>query len=327
MNVRKAMRQIVCEEFTAPLRCIEAPDRAPGNHEVVIAVEACGVNYVDALIVTGRYQIKPPRPFTPGYEVAGRIAEVGADVRAVRVGECVLATPGFGGYTDRLVIDAARVEPIPDALSAGQAATFTQSYCTALFALRERGRLQAGETLLVLGAAGGVGRAALDVGKALGARVVAAASSAARCEACRALGADATIDYGREDLKARAREIAPEGVDVVFDPVGDVHAEPSLRALGYLGRYLVIGFAGGAIPRLPINQVLLRNRAIVGVDWGAWAGSFPDAQRALLRELLAWTASRRLNPAEPSTYPFERASAALDDLVNRRAFGKVVLTP
>lgn len=324
---RKTMRQIVCEDFAAPLRCVESPDRQPGPGQVAIAVEACGVNYVDALIVTGRYQIKPPRPFTPGYEVAGRVAAVGPDVTSVRIDERVLATPGFGGYTDRLVIDAARVERIPDALSAAQAATFTQSYCTALFALRDRGRLLSGQTLLVLGGAGGVGRAAIDVGKALGARVVAAASSAERCAACRALGADETIEYGREDLKTRAREIAPDGVDVVFDPVGDRLAEAALRALGYLGRYLVIGFAGGEIPRLPINQVLLRNRAIVGVDWGAWAGSFPDDQRTLLRELLTWAAAGRLHPAEPRTHPFEHASTALDDLVNRRVFGKVALVP
>jgi NADPH2:quinone reductase len=321
------MRQIVCGDFAAPLRCVETDDRAPGPGQVAIAVEACGVNYVDALIVTGRYQIQPPRPFTPGYEVAGRIDALGANVADFAVGDRVLATPGFGGYADRVVVGAARVERIPDTLTAGQAATFAQSYCTALFALRTRGGLATDETLLVLGAAGGVGRAAIDVGKALGARVVAAASSRARCEACTALGADATVDYGTEDLRSRIRELAPNGVDIVFDPVGDRLAESALRSLGYLGRYLVIGFAGGDIPRLPVNQVLLRNRAIVGVDWGAWAGAFPDEQRKLLLELLDLAGRGQLHPAEPTAYPFDRASDALADLVSRRVAGKIALVP
>jgi len=321
------MRRICCEDFEAPLRILhEAPGRpAPG--QVAIDVTACGVNYVDALIVTGRYQIKPPRPFTPGYEVAGRIAEIGSGVVDLAIGDRVLATPGFGGYAERLVVGATAVHRVPDAMSDAQAATFTQSYSTALFALRNRARLEPGETLLVLGAAGGVGRAAVDVGKALDARVLAAASTPARLDACQRAGADHTIDYTAHDLKARAREIAPDGVDVVFDPVGDRHAESALRTLGYLGRYLVIGFAGGDIPRLPVNQVLLRNRSIVGVDWGAWASAFPAEQHALLDELLAWVVEGRLHPVQPLAYPFAGASQALDDLLQRRVHGKIVLVP
>ncbi len=321
------MRQIVCVDFDRPLETAVKEDPVPAAHEVLIHVDACGVNYVDGLIVTGRYQIKPPRPFTPGYEVAGTVAARGAAVDSVAVGTRVLATPGFGGYADRLVIDARRITRIPDSVSTGQAATFAQSYCTALFALRNRGNLASGETLLVLGAAGGVGRAAIDVGKAMGARVIAGASNPDRLAACRQAGADAVIDYAADDLKSGVKALAPDGVDVVFDPVGDALAEPALRSLGYLGRYLVIGFAGGDIPRLPINQVLLRNRAIVGVDWGAWASANPSLQQTLLAELLDWAATGRITPVEPHVYPFEAASTALADLINRRIHGKVVLRP
>ncbi len=320
------MRQIVCVDFDRPLEVQEKPDPNPKAGEVLIAVEYCGVNYVDGLIVTGRYQIKPPRPFTPGYEVAGRVAACGAGVADLSMGDRVVATPGFGGYVDRLVIDATRASKVPARMSGGQAASFAQSYCTALFALRDRAHLAAGETVLVLGAAGGVGRAAIDVAKALGARVIAAASSASRLAQCHDAGAEAGIDYGIEDLKTRAKELAPNGVDVVFDPVGGPLAEPALRSLGYLGRYLVIGFAG-EIPRLPTNQVLLRNRAILGVDWGAWASAHPDAQQALLGELLDWAGDGRIRPVEPIVYAFDDASIALADLIKRAVYGKVVLRP
>ena len=194
-----------------------------------------------------------------------------------------------------------------------------------MFSLRDRGRLSAGETVLVLGAAGGVGRATIDVAKALGASVIAAASSPEKLEACRALGADAVIDYSSEDLKTRARELSDGGVDLVMDPIGGALAEQALRAMGYLGRYLVIGFAAGEIPRLPLNQVLLRNRNIVGVDWGAWMISNGAAQRALLAELLEMVEAGQLSPSEPSVYRLEQVETALDDLMNRRVNGKAVL--
>ena len=321
------MKAIVCQGFDTPLEILTQDNPAPGPGQLVIGVEAVGVNYVDALIVTGRYQIKPPIPFVPGSEVAGEVTQIGAGTPGFAVGDRVLGVPGFGGYADRLVIDADKVFRIPSVMSAGQAAGFVQSYCTALFALRDRGAIQPGESLLVLGAAGGVGRAAIDIGRALGARVIAAASSDERLANCRALGIEATINYETEDLKTRARELSGGGVDVVYDPVGDRHADPALRALGYNGRYLVIGFAGGNIPSLPLNQVLLRNRNIVGVDWGAWQSAHPGEQRALLEELLHMATGGDLNPTEPTAYPFEAASRALDDLLNRRVFGKVVLVP
>ena len=321
------MRAIVCNEFGAPLALEERPEPEPGPGQLGVAIAAAGLNYVDALFVRGEYQIKPPLPFVPGSEIAGTICAVGEGVEAFEPGDRVLAMTGMGGFAERVLLDAAAAVRVPAALSDGQAAAFVQSYSTALFALRERGRLRAGESLLVLGAAGGVGRAAIDVGKALGARVIAAASTDEKLAACRALGADACIRYGDEDLKTRARELSGGGVDVVFDPVGAAFAEPALRALGFDGRLLVIGFAGGAIPKVPLNQVLLRNRNVVGVDWGAWMLGHGAEQRALLGELLAWAGEGRLHPSEPVRYPLEDASRAIDDLLHRRINGKAALVP
>ncbi len=321
------MRAVQCLEFGQPLRIAELDEPTPRVGQVCIDVEACGVNYVDALIVRGEYQIKPPTPFVAGSEVAGRVCAVGDGVEAVDVGDRVFSMTGFGGFAERVAVAVDRVSRIPESMSAGQAAAFTQSYSTALFSLRDRGRLAAGETVLVLGAAGGVGRAAIDVAKALGARVIAAASSAEKLEACSSLGADAVIDYSNEDLKTRARELSDGGVDLVMDPIGGAMAEPALRAMGFLGRYLVIGFAAGEIPRLPLNQVLLRNRSIVGVDWGAWMISNSAGQRALLGELLAMVEAGELSPSEPSEYRLEQVETALDDLMNRRVNGKAVLVP
>lgn len=319
------MRAVQCLEFGQPLSIAELDEPEPRAGQVCIDVEASGVNYVDALIVRGEYQIKPPTPFVAGSEVAGRVCAVGQGVDDAAVGDRVFSMTGFGGFAERVAVAADRVSRIPESMSAGQAAAFSQSYSTALFSLRDRGDLSAGETVLVLGAAGGVGRATIDVAKALGASVIAAASSPEKLEACRALGADAVIDYSSEDLKTRARELSDGGVDLVMDPIGGALAEQALRAMGYLGRYLVIGFAAGEIPRLPLNQVLLRNRNIVGVDWGAWMISNGAAQRALLAELLEMVEAGQLSPSEPSVYRLEQVETALDDLMNRRVNGKAVL--
>ncbi len=323
------MRAVVCHEYGPPSSLVveEHPDPAPAHDGVVVAVEAAGVNFVDGLFVGGRYQIKPPLPFVPGNEVAGTIVEVGGGVEGWQVGDRVLASVGLGGFASAVAVAAEAISPVPQGMSAGAAAAFTQSYCTALFALRDRARIRPGEQLLVLGAAGGVGLAAVGVGKALGARVLAAASSPARLERCVAAGADATIDYSAGDLKDAARAESGGGVDVVLDPVGGDLSEPALRALGELGRLCVIGFARGDIPRLPTNQVLLRNRAVVGVDWGAWAMRDPAAQRALLDDALAMTGRGEITPPEPTTYPLERAGDALDDLLEHRLIGKAVLAP
>ncbi|WP_067814709.1 NADPH:quinone oxidoreductase family protein [Actinomadura kijaniata] len=319
------MRAVVCEELgSVVVRESAEPSAGPG--QVVIAVEAAGVNYVDGLFVRGRYQIKPPLPFVPGSEVAGTVVAAGPDVAAPAVGARVLATCGLGGFATHVAVPAAAAVPLPSALDAARAATFTQSHCTALFALRERAGLASGETVLVLGAGGGVGLAAVQVAKALGARVLAAASTPDKRAAARAAGADATIDTAG-DVKTAARELSDGGVDVVYDPVGGASAEPALRALREGGRYAVIGFASGEIPALPLNQVLLRNRAVVGVDWGAWSLRNPAGQRALLEELLTLVASGELTPVAPRTEPLDGAAGVLDDLLNRRIVGKVALVP
>jgi NADPH2:quinone reductase len=324
------MRAVVCDELGPPsvLRVEERPDPEPRPGQVLVAVEAAGVNYVDALFVAGEYQIKPPLPFVPGSEVAGTVAAVGDGVGGVAVGDRVLASVGLGGYASHVVCGEAQVAVVPDALDAARAAAFTQSYCTALFSLRDRAHLQPDESVLVLGGGGGVGLAAIDVAVALGGRAIAVASSADKRAAALAQGAEAVIDPTTEDLKVRARQLSgAAGVDVVVDPIGGDLAEPALRSLDLFGRYLVIGFAAGPIPRLPLNQVLLRNRSVLGVDWGAWGMAHPAEQAALLADALALVAAGRLHPVAPAPYPLERVADALVDLRQRRVTGKVVLVP
>ena len=323
------MRAVVCSEF-APIDQLtieDRPDPTPGPGKVVVAVRAAGVNFVDGLFVQGKYQIKPPLPFTPGGEVAGDVVAVGDGVDTVAVGDRVLAMPWLGGFASHVELAAGSVVPIPGALSYGQAAALVQSYGTMLFAFTRRIQLREGEWVLVLGAGGGIGLAAVDVARHLGARVIAAASSADKLAAATAAGAEATINYEDEDLKARAREISGGGVDVVVDPVGDRFADPALRTLGWMGRYLVIGFAGGEIPRLPINQVLLNNRTLVGIDWGAWTMRDPVDNQAVLTELFELAGSRSLSPVEPTAYPLDEVVRALTDLQDRKVAGKVVLVP
>jgi NADPH2:quinone reductase len=322
------MRAVMCRELGPPqgLQVEEMADPEPGEGEVRIRIEAAGVNYADGLMVQGGYQIKMPLPFTPGMELAGMVDAVGAGVSGVAVGDRAMAM-AFGAFADTIVLDAAAVRSVPDGLSASTAAGITQSYGTGLFALDRRGHLMAGETLLVLGGGGGVGGAAIDLGVALGARVIGAASTEEKRRRCLDAGAEAVIDYTTEDLKTRARELSDGGVDVVYDPVGGDMAEPALRALRDFGRFLVIGFAAGDIPRLPANQVLLRNRSLVGVDWGAWAMGNPVDGAALMAELLEMVSAGLLSPAEPTEYPLEQAGQVLADLHERRLVGKAVLVP
>jgi NADPH2:quinone reductase len=298
---------------------------APGDGQILIDVRAAGVNFVDALFIAGQYQIKPPVPFTPGSEVAGVVAEVGDGAERFAPGDEVVAMPGLGGFAEAVVVRESQVAPLPDNLSFAQGATFVQSYCTALFALRERAELRAGETVLVLGAGGGVGLAVVDVARVLGARVIAAASTDDKRAAASALGAESTIDTTSEDVKARARELSEGGVDLVVDPVGGDLAEPALRALGWMGRYLVIGFAAGAIPRLPANQVLLNNRSVLGVDWGAWTLRDPSGHRRVLEDALRMAGHGDVRPVAPTEYPFEGVGDALTALLERRVTGKVAV--
>jgi NADPH:quinone reductase len=328
-SLRSLMRRVVCQEIAPLDRLVmeDGPDLEPAAGQAVVAVRAAGVNFVDALFVQGLYQIKPPLPFTPGSEVAGDVVAVDDGVDGVAVGDRVVASVGLGGFASQVAVAAGSLLPLPPDLSYGQAAAMLQSYATAVFALTRRTSVSAGETVLVLGAGGGVGLAAIDVARSLGLRPIAAASSASKLAAARAAGAGSVIDYSTEDLKARARELGGGGVDVVVDPVGGPLAEPALRALRMGGRYLIIGFAGGDIPRLPANHILLNNRTVVGVDWGAWALHNGDDNHALVREVMAEVAEGRLHPPEPTPYPLADAARALADLQGRRAAGKLVLVP
>jgi NADPH2:quinone reductase len=324
------MKAVLCKAYGPPesLAVEEIPSPTPGRGQVVVRVRACGVNFPDTLIIEGKYQFKPPLPFAPGGEVAGEVARVGEGVDAARVGERVIAVPGWGGFAEEVAVDADRLISIPDGMDFPTAAAFVMAYGTAHYALKDRGRLRAGETLLVLGAAGGVGLAAVEVGAALGARVIAAASSEEKLALCRRHGAAEGIDYAAEDLRERVKALTGgAGVDVVFDPVGGPFAEPALRGMAWDGRYLVIGFAAGEIPRIPLNLTLLKGCAIVGVFWGAFTAREPARNREHLEELFGWFGDGKIRPHVSATYPLERAAAALDDLIQRRAAGKVVLVP
>ena len=313
-------RRAVCRAFDQPLAIEEgpAPDVAPG--QVLVDIEAAGANYVDALIVQGRYQIRPSLPFTPGMEVAGT---------ARSSGQRVLALCWFGGFATQVVVPEASVVPIPDGMTMGQAATLVQSYATMLFSLTRRTTVAPGEWVAVLGAGGGVGLAAVDVAKALGAMVVACASTEEKLEAARQAGADATVAYEDPgvDLKAAIREASGGGADVVVDPVGGDKAEAALRALRWGGRYVVLGFASGTIPHIPANQVLLNNRTVVGVDWGAFTFRDAPGNAALVTELVGMVADGRLRPVEPTPYALEDVGRCLADLEGRRITGKAVLVP
>jgi NADPH2:quinone reductase len=321
------MRRVLCTEYGSPgaLTLVEEPDPVPGPGAVVVAVEAAGVNYADALLVAGRYQIKVPPPFTPGMELAGTVAAVGPEVDGVAVGDRVFATT-VGAFATHAVVPAGALTPVPDTLDLDRAASLVTTYGTMWFALTRRTTITAGETVLVLGAGGGVGLAAVDVAVALGARVIAAASSADKLEVARSVGATDVIDYSTEDLKTRAKELSGGGVDVVVDPVGGDYAEAALRATGWEGRFLVLGFAAG-IPKLPANLALLNNRTLIGVDWGAWARREPDAHRDMLAELLTAVGEGRLHPPAPHREPLAAAGAVLQAALDRQLVGKTVLVP
>lgn len=323
------VRVVVCKELGSldNVMVEERDSPVPGRGQVVVDVRAAGVNYVDGLICQGRYQMKPAVPFVPGGEIAGVVSAVGEGVTRVQVGERVMAMTGFGAFAEQVVVAASSLDSVPDSLAFSQGAAFIQSYCTAWFALTRRVTVNDGDWVLVLGAGGGIGLAAVDVAVALGARVVAAASSEEKREAARHMGAHATVSYEHEDLKSRVRALTDGGVDVVIDPVGGHHSEPALRATKMFGRFCVIGFASGPIAAVPLNLVLLNNRSVVGVDWGAWAMSDPDGHRAMLDELIEMVRSGRLNPIEPVERPLVEAADVMASLLDRTVTGKIVLVP
>lgn len=323
------MRAVVCQEL-GPLDHVvieERPTPVAGPGQVVVDVRAMGVNYVDGLLCQGRYQMKPATPYIPGGELAGVVSAVGDDVSRVGVGARVMAMTGFGAFAEQVLVHGASLEPIPSDLGFGQAAAFIQSYSTAWFTMTRRTSVHEGEWVLVLGAGGGIGLAAVDVAVALGARVIAAASSIEKLEAARSMGATATIAYEGEDLKVRARELSDGGVDVVIDPVGGRHSEPALRAMRKFGRLCVIGFASGPIATVPLNQVLLNNRTVIGVDWGAWAMGDPGDNREMLGELVELVENGRLHPTVPDERPLAEAATVMAGLLDRSIAGKVVLVP
>ncbi|WP_155300039.1 NADPH:quinone oxidoreductase family protein [Deinococcus kurensis] len=324
------MRALTCTAFDEPetLTVTEQPTPTPGPGEVLIRVQAASVNYPDALMVQGKYQVRPPLPFTPGAEAAGTVEAVGEGVTHLTVGQRVAAFTGTGAFATHLIAPAAATLPLPDDLDLNVAATLPLAYGTAMHALIDRGQLKAGETLLVLGAAGGVGLAAVMIGKALGARVIAAASTPEKLELARAHGADEVINYADTDLKAAVGDLTgKKGVDVILDPVGDRWAESAFRAVAWGGRYLVIGFAGGEIPKLPLNLPLLKGASIVGVFWGEYARRDPRGNARHLTQLAEWVRSGALTPEISRTYTLQEAPQAMRDLLERRVTGKVIVTP
>jgi NADPH2:quinone reductase len=323
------VRAVLCREFGPPesLTLEEVNEPTAADRQVVVDVRACSVNFPDVLIIQNLYQFKPPLPFSPGAEIAGVVSAVGPGVNGITVGDRVLASTGWGGLAEKIAIDAGSAIPIPEGIDFVDASAFLYAYGTSHYALKDRARLQPGESLVVLGAAGGVGLAAVELGAVMGATVVAAASSDDKLELCRDRGASITINYATEDLKARIREVTGgAGADVVYDPVGGPYSEPALRAIAWEGRFLVIGFAAGQIPAIPLNLALLKSCQIVGVYWGAFVGRYPDRHRQNVEELMGWWRDGKLQPHVSSTYPLERASEAIRELADRRAKGKVVVT-
>ncbi len=323
------MKAVLCKQFGPPESLVveELPSPRPGEDEVVVSVKAASVNFPDVLIIQNKYQFKPPLPFSPGSELAGVIKEIGAGVRGAKAGDRVIAYTTYGAFAEEVKVEAARLLPIPDGMDFASAAAFLLTYGTSDHALRDRGALRAGETLLVLGAAGGVGIAAIEIGKALGARVIACASSADKLEVCRQHGADAVVDYTKEDLRERIKELtAGNGADVVYDPVGGPYTELALRSTAWRGRLLVVGFAAGEIPKIPLNLALLKGCAIVGVFWGDWARREPQPFAASLRQIMAWFREGKLKPHVSATFPLAQAAEALKLMAARKVKGKVVLT-
>lgn len=306
----------------------DVPSPRPGANQVVIDVKASALNYPDVLMAKGLYQAMPPLPFSPGAELAGVVKELGEGVKTLRVGDRVIGFPGHGGFAEEAVAPVDRLMPLPDGMPFDVGAAFGIAYGTSLHALQDRARLEAGERLLVLGAAGGVGLAAVEIGKVMGARVIAAASTDDKLALCRQAGADDLVNYATQDLRRRLKEITgDEGVDVVYDPVGGPYSEPALRSTAWAGRFLVVGFAAGEIPKLPLNLALLRERSIVGVYWGDWTRRDPAGHARSFKQLVEWIADGRIKPLISERVALGEAPAAMTRLADRQVKGKVLVLP
>jgi NADPH:quinone reductase len=324
------MKAIQCVEWGGPDKLVlaELPLPEPKAGEVRIRIAAAGVNFPDALIVQKKYQLQPPLPFIPGTEVAGTIDSVGEGVNQLKPGACVIAFVGIGGFAEFVCTPAVLAVPIPPGVEDDVAAAFTLTYATSHHALFDRGQLKAGESLLVLGAGGGVGLAAVELGKIAGARVIAAASSDEKLAAAREHGADDVINYSTSDLREAMKSLtAGKGADVIYDPVGGPATEAALRSIAWRGRLLVVGFAQGEIPQIAANLLLLKGASAVGVFWGEFAKREPEKNKAMLTELFTWLGQRRLRPHVSRVYPLADAARALEALLERKAVGKLVLKP
>jgi NADPH2:quinone reductase len=322
------MKALLCTRLGGidDLELKDLPDPSPGPGEALVAVKAAALNFFDTLIIAGKYQRKPELPFSPSAEFAGVVESVGAGVTAFTPGDRVTGYVGYGAAREKLAVDTGMLVKIPDTLDFDRAAGVTVIYGTSHYALKNRGRLQAGETLAVLGASGGVGLAAVELGKIMGARVIACASSDEKIAFAKKHGADDGINYARDDLKTELRKLTGgKGPDVVYDPVGGAYTEAAVRATAWLGRVLIVGFAAGDIPKLPLNLPLLRNCDIVGVLWGGWTEQDPAGHRANIEELLAWTAQGKLSSHVHATYTLAQAKQGLKDIAARKVMGKAIL--
>ena len=323
------MRAVLCKELGTPESLVleEVPGLIPGPGQVLISVQACGVNFPDTLIIQGKYQFKPDLPFSPGGEISGVVKQVGSDVDSLKIGDRVIAFSTWGGFAEELVVDQTRTVIISDKMDYEMASAFVLTYGTSYHALKDRAHLREGETLLVLGASGGVGLAAIQLGKAMGATVIAAASNPEKLSACQENGADYVINYAQDDLRQSVKEITKgRGVDVIYDPVGGSFSEKALRDMSWGGRFLVVGFAAGEIPKVPLNIPLLKGCSVVGVFWGEFTKREPDLNKQNNQELMDFFDQGKISPHIHRVYPLEKAGEALNELLQKRVIGKVVLS-
>ncbi len=324
------MKAALVKTLTGPDDIVieDIPEPKAGPGEVVISVKAAALNFLDTLAVRGKYQFKPPMPFSPASEFAGVVESVGTGVTNVKVGDRVFGSAGYGAASEKMVVKAAGLTPIPAGVSDEVASGVTVTYATGLHGLKDRGQLKAGENVVVLGASGGAGLAAVELAKLMGARVIACASSEEKLAICKERGADVLINYSSGDLKEEIRKATGgNGADVVYDCVGDKYAEPAIRAMNWGGRYLVVGFAAGQIPKIPLNLLLLKNSSLVGVFWGAHAAREPEQNKANLRQIIGWVAEGKLKPHIHKVFPLAQTADAIRELDRRASTGKVIIKP